>query len=142
MVRRLLVKYFTNKVLFKIFDTKIKPIILYGSEIWGVKRYEKVDNVHMKFCKIVLNVGKTTWNFAAIAECGRYPMYVDYHLRAIKYWCKLITSDKERYISKCYSLMFQHDSSGRHNWASDIRILLCSLGFGHVWFAQSVGDRR
>ena len=76
---------FTNKVLFKIFDSKIKPIILYGSEIWGVKRYEYVENVHIKFCKIVLNVGKTTWYFSVIAECGRYPMYVDYHLRAIKY---------------------------------------------------------
>ena len=133
-------EYFTNEILFKIFDTKIKPIILYGSEIWGVKRYTDVENVHIKFCKIVLNVGKTTWNFAAIAECNRYPKNVDYHYRAVKYWCKLITSDKDRYTSKCYSLMYQHDASGRHNWASDMRILLCSLGFGYTWYQQSVGD--
>ena len=29
------------------------PIILYCSEIWGVKRYEQVENVHIKLCKIV-----------------------------------------------------------------------------------------
>ena len=115
-------------------------IILYGSEIWGVEKYDYVENVHIKFCKIVLNVGKTTWNFAAIAECGRYPMYVEYHCRAIKYWCKLISCDRNRYIYKCYSLMYQHDALGRHNWASDMRILLCSLGFGHAWYGQSVGD--
>ena len=133
---------FTREILFKIFDTKIKPIILYGSEIWGVKRYNNVENVHIKFCKIVLNVGKTTWNFAAIAECERYPMYVDYHFRAVKYWCKLIMSERERYISKCYLLMVKHDASGRHNWASDMRILLCSHGFGHIWYEQSVGDLK
>ena len=133
-------EYFTNRVLFKIFDSKIKPIILYGCEVWGVKKYDYIENVHLKFCKIVLNVGKTTWNFAAIGECGRYPMYVEYHCRAIKYWCKLISSDRNRYIHKCYSLMYQHDAIGRHNWASDMRILLCSLGYGHAWYEQSVGD--
>ena len=131
-----------REILFRIFDTKIKPIILYGSEIWGVKKYNDVENVHIKYCKLVLNVGKTTWNFAAMAECERYPMYVEFHCRAVKYWCKLITCDRQRYISKCYLLMFQHDASGRHNWASDMRILLCSLGFGHVWYEQSVGDMK
>ena len=46
--------YFTSKLLFKLFDSKIKPIILYGSEIWGVKRYDHVENAHIKFCKLVL----------------------------------------------------------------------------------------
>ena len=107
---------------------------------FGELKYNDVENVHIKYCKLVLNVGKTTWNFAAMAECERYPMYVEFHCRAVKYWCKLITCDRQRYISKCYLLMFQHDASGRHNWASDMRILLCSLGFGHVWYEQSVGD--
>ena len=38
--------------------------------------------------------------------------------------------------------MYQHDASGRHNWASDMRILLCSLGFGYAWYEQSVGDEK
>ena len=67
-------------------------------------------------------------------------MYVHYHHRAIKYWCKLLTTDENRYIRKCYKLLHQLDSSGRHNWASDLRILICSIGFGHVWYEQSIGD--
>ena len=115
---------FTSQILFKIFDIKIKPIILYGSEMWGVRKYNEIEHVHIHFCKVVLNVGKTTWNFATYGECGRHPMYVDYHCRAIKYWCKLLTSHDDRYIKKCYKLMHQHDMSGRHNWATDIRIFL------------------
>ena len=131
---------FTREILFKIFDSKVKPLILYGSEIWGVKRYDYVENVHVKFCKLVLNVGKTTMNFAALSECGRHQMYVCYHYRAIKYWCKLIESQPNRYINKCYTPLYQLDQSERHNWASDLRILICSLGYGHVWYQQSVGD--
>ena len=29
----------------KIFDTKISPILMYGSEIWGVKYYESIEKV-------------------------------------------------------------------------------------------------
>ena len=67
-------------------------------------------------------------------------MYVYYHHRAIKYWCKLLEEQPNRYITKCYTLLYQLDESGRHNWASDVRILLCSLGYGHVWYHQSIGD--
>jgi len=83
-------------MLFKIFDGKIKPILLYGSEIWGgqKRKYEDIEKVNLRFCKVVLGVGKATWNFAAIGECGRYPLYVEYHVRAIKYWCKLVTTEE------------------------------------------------
>ena len=104
-------------MLFTIFDTKIKPVILYGAEIWGVRRYEDIDHVHIQFCKLVLNVGKTTWNFAAIGECGRYPLYVDYHCRAIKYWCKLLSYSDSKYaknvILYCTSMICLEDETGQ-----------------------------
>ena len=128
------------KMLFKIFDGKIKPILLYGSEIWGVRKYEDIEKVHLRFCKVVLGVGKTTWNFAAIGECGRYPLYVEYHVRAIKYWCKLVTTEESRYNSKCYKLLYKLDAAGRKNWASDMRSLLCCLGYGIAWYSQTIGD--
>ena len=27
-------------VFFKLFDVKVSPILLYGSEVWGVKQFE------------------------------------------------------------------------------------------------------
>ena len=134
--------YFPSDMLFRIFDTKIKPILLYGSELWGVKRYEDIENAHIKFCKMVLNLGRTTWNCAAIGECGRHPMFVDYHCRSIKYWCKLLTTDRHRYISKCYTQLYHHDAGGRQNWVTEIRTLICSLGFGTIWYSQTVGDAK
>ena len=38
------------------------------------------------------------------------------------------------------SQLHLHDSRGRTNWASTVRKLLCSLGFGYVWLSQQIGD--
>ena len=127
-------------ILFKIFDVKIKPALLYGSEIWGVVRRDDIEHVQIKYCKMVLIVGKTTWFFASLKDCGRYHLFVDYHCRAIKYWCKLLSLGQHRFAKKCYLQLLLHDESGRKNWASEIRKLLCSLGFGYAWFCQSIGN--
>jgi hypothetical protein len=35
----------------------------------------KVENLHIKFCKHLMGVGKKSTNIAVILEFGRYPMY-------------------------------------------------------------------
>ena len=44
---------------FKIFDTKILPILHYGSEIWGYHEGQAIENVHIKFCKFLLSSQKS-----------------------------------------------------------------------------------
>ena len=43
---------FSLRIASKIFDIKIKPIILYGSEIWGTRRHESLEHVQIKFYKL------------------------------------------------------------------------------------------
>ena len=72
------VGYFEYSELFKLFDTMIKPIILYGSEIWGFEVSNTIENVQDNFCKRFLKLPKNTFHEMARGECGRYPLYVDY----------------------------------------------------------------
>ena len=37
--------YFGYSELFKLFDTMIKPILLYGLEIWGFEVSDTIENV-------------------------------------------------------------------------------------------------
>lgn len=76
-------------ILFNIFDVKIKPLLLYGCEIWGVRISEQIEKVHVQFCKAVLNIGKTTPNCLALSECGRFHLFVSYQLRAMKFWLRV-----------------------------------------------------
>ena len=39
------------KTKLLLFDSKVAPIILYGSEIWGVYDFKEVDKLHVQFCK-------------------------------------------------------------------------------------------
>ena len=55
-----------------------------GSQIWGVKRYAYVENVHVKFCWLAVIFGKIAMNFAVLNEWGIQPIFVHYHLTAIK----------------------------------------------------------
>jgi hypothetical protein len=47
--------------------------------------------------------------------------------------------ENHRYPNQCYKMLKDLDDAGRRTWASHIRELLFSYGFGYVWFAQGVG---
>ena len=34
----------TPQIFFKLFDAQIQPILLYGSEVWGYRKYESIEN--------------------------------------------------------------------------------------------------
>ena len=62
---------------FKIIDVKIKPILLYGSEIWGLNCFTKLEMVHLFACKKFLGVKQNTPNIMIYGECGRFPLYIE-----------------------------------------------------------------
>ena len=47
---------------FDLFDKLVKPILLYGCEIWGFGNNDILEKVHLKFCKIILHLKITTPN--------------------------------------------------------------------------------
>ena len=77
------------KTKLSLFDTMIVPILLYGSEIWGVYDYKEVDKLHIKFCKNILGVRKQTSNYAVYGELGRFPLSVIAKERSLKFWLKI-----------------------------------------------------
>ena len=57
------------QISLKLFETLIKPILLYGSEVWGVDKYlpetqNPIDQVLNTFCKQLLGVNRKTSNLA------------------------------------------------------------------------------
>ena len=73
-------------VFFKIFDSQVKPMLLYGSEIWGMRNREIIEKVHLYACKKLLGVSPKTPNAFVHCELNCYPLLIDARNRAIKYW--------------------------------------------------------
>ncbi|KAL2076447.1 hypothetical protein ACEWY4_027956 [Coilia grayii] len=82
------------RLWLKIFDSTIKPILLYGSEIWGTKYKNNYDSwdkspteiFHLEFCKNILGVHRHASNLACRAELGRFPLLMDIDKRASKFY--------------------------------------------------------
>jgi len=106
-------KEMTAKTYFKIFDTKIQPILLYAAEIWGINRLEHIEKVHMCACKRFLGVPTKTPNKMVYGDLGRYPLYVNSYVTCLRYWFRLLEMDTERLPYKAYQMLLQLDSIGK-----------------------------
>jgi len=67
--------------MLKLFDMLVRPILLYGSKIWGEKTNEQIESVQRRFCRYVLGLPLTATNAAKLGESGRYPisLFVQLH---------------------------------------------------------------
>ena len=129
-------------VAFKIFDSRIVPILLYGSEIWGFESRNQIEKIHLRFCKFVLGVGQSANSAAVLGECGRLPLHIKYNKRFIKYWLKLLRSPQGSLLQTCYKMQTDLDAIYKRGWVTNLKKLVFSNGFGLVWITQGVGDEE
>ena len=61
-------------VLCKIFDAQIQPILIYGSELWGLDDMSIIERVHISSLKKILNVSLFTPNIMVYGDIGRYEL--------------------------------------------------------------------
>ena len=73
-----------TQMKMELFDKMITPILLYGSEVWGIYCIKEIDKLHIKFCKYVLGVKTQTSNFAVYDELGRFSIYINPIERSLK----------------------------------------------------------
>jgi hypothetical protein len=51
-----------------------------------------IEQIHLKYCKRVLQVRNTTPNFMVLRELGRFPIEVKVKLKMISFWSRLIVN--------------------------------------------------
>ena len=63
------------KVLFHMFETLIRQILLYGGVVWGIRRQgnDMVDKVFYCYIRCALGVKATTSNLMVLVESGKMP---------------------------------------------------------------------
>ena len=53
-----------------LFDKLVKPTLLYGCEIWGLGNIEIIERVHIKVCKLFLQLKNLTPTYMIYGERG------------------------------------------------------------------------
>ena len=86
----------------KVFDSLVKPILLYSMEIWGgfghkIKPIDSIiqkllmnvcspiEKLHLQTCKQALKMSSRCSNLACRAELGRYPLFIEALATVIRY---------------------------------------------------------
>jgi hypothetical protein len=127
------------KTKLSMFDTLVVPILLYGSEIWGVYNYKEIDKLHLRFCKYILGVRPQTSNVAVFGELGRKPLSVIAKERALKYWLKIMHNN-DSLINKTF--LKQKSVLRQGSWASNIKSTFDRLGLGFIWQNFDANNRN
>ena len=129
----------TAKLKLKLFDSMVSSILNYGCEVWGFHPGDCIDKLHLKFCKLILGVKRSTNNNAVLGELARFPFYISRQFRIIKYWIKIL-SVNNNLLFKSYNVLrcdadlgFTYNGS---NWAHNVKKLLFSLGLNDIWINQ------
>ena len=125
------------KLFLKLFDSLIKPILLYGSEVWGLeimKSNNLISKFTNKFYRTLLGVQGNCSTVGTHIELGRHPIDVNIHVSMIKYWFRLVTLPKTRLVSHCYwSLLDKNDP-----WFNHVKSIINCTGQSYLWKNQKL----
>ena len=70
----------------ELFDKTIKPILLYGCELYGRESVQTLERIQLKFLKYILNLKTSTPSFMVYGETGATPLSIDINCRLISFW--------------------------------------------------------
>ena len=123
-----------------IFNKTIKPILLYGSEVWGFGNCEIIERVHLKFIKYIFKLKKSTPSHMIYGELGIFPIITEIQTRIISFWSKLIENSASYKLSPAVYNIVYNMQENRHlksQWLDNVKNLLCSHGYSGIWYSQS-----
>lgn len=129
----------------KLFDTCVKPILLYCSEVWGLKSIIKVnqsleskykdflpDKLQIKNAKFILGVSKKASNMAVLGELGLFPLAISAIKLTIGFWDHLIKLDENSIAKRAY----EGNLLLKNSFCDLLKCLMSKLGFSHIWENQ------
>jgi len=124
---------------FKLFETKVLPILLYGAEQWGFQTRTGIERIQKYACKryMCLNEKKPP-DAVVLGDSGRFPLTTKSFIRCLKYWLKILKMPESRYVRKCYKYLLNTKTKLSVNWALVIKSILFENNCEYVWVAQKV----
>ena len=117
-------------LLEKLFNSLVEPILLYGSEIWGVQTNPKDSDIterfHLKFIKEILGVHSKASNAACRGELHRLPLSSKIYTSALNF-LEHIASSSNSLVNKIFI-----ETENSNPWIKSIKSIINKLGFSYI----------
>ena len=132
----------STKVALHVFDHTIKPILTYGSDIWGAsaknsrrqnltldKIYKDfhAEKLHLKYCKYILGVHSKGSNLATIGELGRFPIFNHICESISKFYLHVKGKEPDSLLNQTLQTSIQLQKDGFKSWYSGMEVILNEL---------------
>ena len=122
------------QISLKLFDSLIKPILLYNSDFWGMSKMSRRLNITEKvantFYKSLLGVSYRVSNFAVMMELNRYPISFDAQKNCLNNWVRI---SHQRKANSLLLLSYQNSIDENLRWPLDIKDGLANADMGFIW---------
>ena len=123
----------------ELFNKMVKPILLYGSEVWGFcKNIQCIERVQLRFCKLLLKLKSSTPNYMIYGELGIFPIQLDIKLKMIAFWTRLLSGKDSKLSYLSYQLLYKLsvDNHFESPWLKFLRNVFDDTGFSYIWTTQ------
>ena len=130
----------TIDLQIELFNKTVKPILLYGCEIWGYGNCDDLERIQLKFLKYTLNFKKSTPTYMIYGELGIKPFSLDIKARVISFWSKLVTNQDNKLSSLIYTVIHRTHKGNviKSKYIKNIENILNACGFSGIWESQNV----
>ena len=82
-------------------DSVVKPVALYGVEIWGYRRRERIEKLQGKFVKMALGLARNTPDYIWKLEAGKRSVEIETRKREAKYIVEMLKMKEDRWPKVC-----------------------------------------
>jgi hypothetical protein len=128
------------------WEVLVRPIIEYGAEIWGEKKWKEGEDLQIEMGRRVLGVSKMTTREVIQGELGLQSVQSRRLLLRIKFWLKLIKMKKEnctdRLVYKIYKQrrndFMKKNMKDKNNWCYWTYKGLKDLNLEHIWQSEKI----
>ena len=129
-------------IQLSLFDSIVKPVMLYGSEIWGPQNCNLADKLQIRYLKLIMDLKKRTPTIMVRGETGSYPISIDITCRVLNYWFNLVNCENANKLTKVmYNYMLPLFTSGEfiYPWLNFVKTTLDNLGMSFIFDNQTEG---
>ena len=124
----------------KLFNTLVKPILLYNAEIWGLHNVKCLERICLKFYKFLLKISQTSSSTAIYSELGLLPISYDINLAVAKYYERVRNQTTSNLLTDALNLSIKLAHEDSHSWYHFLSNHLKTLGF-NVTLCQPTIDQ-
>ncbi len=89
------------KLRMKLYNSMVKSILMYGSEVWGWEKWEVLEKIRAKYIRWVLGLTWNTPKYIVLEEGGGITDRGSVIKQAYKYEAKIVQLEGDRWVKEC-----------------------------------------